>query len=69
MNEHRSIQCPAGSGGESDERLFTEQTQCAVCKEWFNDDSVVDCPEVHALACVPCAQKKEQEFNELNKDL
>jgi hypothetical protein len=49
--------------------LFTEQTQCAVCKEWFNDDSVVDCPEVHALACVPCAQKKEQEFNELNKDL
>jgi hypothetical protein len=62
MNEYRSIQCPAGSGGESDERLFFEVCICRKCKGEFDETEMVYSDLQFGIVCNGCFEQEQTEF-------
>lgn len=59
MNRHRSVVCPPGAGGEHDERLFTQQTQCSRCTNWFNDEELKHSKTLGGNYCNECWTHEE----------
>lgn len=59
MNRHRTVACPPSTGGEYDERLFTEQTECSRCNNWFNDDELLHSKTLGGYYCQACYALEE----------
>jgi len=57
MPNTRLYEFPSSAGGEWDERLFEEQTECEECQDWFRSDEVNYNEDLDMHVCEACESK------------